>query len=117
MARTQRGKKWVLLSWSWLTKLLKERGLGLCDFYILTQVMGAKLWWRWIQGGVDLWKRLWERKYDMHRSLEGNLRSQNDKKGYAIWNLVSANKNLISNHSFWEIRGGDKSNFWEKAWQ
>jgi len=42
---------------------------------------------------------------------------QDNKKGSVIWNLAANNKNLISNHSFWEIRGGDKANFWEEAWQ
>lgn len=79
--------------------------------------MGAKPWWRWIQGGVDLWKKLWERKYDMPRSLKGKLRSQNEKKRSAIWNLASANRDLIRDHSFWEVGGGDKANFWEEVWQ
>lgn len=77
-------KKWALLSWSWLGRFIKGGGLGLHVPYILNQVVGAKLWWRRIQGGVDLWKTLWERKSDMPRSLEGQLRSQNDKKGSAI---------------------------------
>jgi len=51
-------KKWALLSWKWLIKSLTERGLGLRDPYIVNQVMGAKLWWLWIQGGEDLWKTL-----------------------------------------------------------
>lgn len=68
------------------------------------------------KGRVDLWKKLWERKYDMPRSLEGKMRSQNDKKGFAIWNLASCNRDLINNHSFWEVRG-DKENFQEEAWK
>jgi len=62
--------------------------------------MGEKLWWRWIQGGVDVWKKLWERKYDMPWSLEGKLRSHSDKKGSAIWNLAIDNRDLINNHNF-----------------
>ena len=65
----------------------------------------------------DLWKKLWERKYEMPRSPEGKLRSQTEKKGCAIWNLVRANRYLIREHSFWEVREGDKENFWEEAWQ
>jgi len=26
--------------------------------------MGVKLWWRWLEGSPDLWKVLWERKYN-----------------------------------------------------
>lgn len=42
-----------------------EGGLGLKDPYILNQVMGANLWWRWIGGGRDLWKKIWKRKYNI----------------------------------------------------
>ena len=70
---TNKAKKWVLLSWKWLSKTLTEGGLGLRDPYILNQVMGPKLWWRQIQGGEYMWKKLWEKKYEMARTLEGKL--------------------------------------------
>lgn len=73
---TSKTKKWALFSWTWLSKSVIEGGLGLRDPYILNQVMGAKLWWRWIQGGQDRWKSLWEKKYEMTRSPEGKLRNQ-----------------------------------------
>lgn len=85
---TKKAKKWVLLSWKWLSKTLTEGGLGLRDPYILNYVMGAKLWWKWIQGGEGLWKKLWEKKYEMTRSPKGKLRSQSEKKGSAIWNMA-----------------------------
>ena len=44
---TRKTKKWALLSWAWLSKSVTEAGLGLRDPYILDEVMGAKLWWRW----------------------------------------------------------------------
>jgi len=109
-------KKWALLSWYWLSKPLKVGGLGLRDPYILNQVMWAKLWWRWIQGGIDLWKEIWGRKYGMPRLIEGMLRVQENIKGLTIWNLASENRELIRPHIFWEIKGGDKSNFWNEAW-
>jgi len=114
---TSKKKKWALLSWTWLSKSVTKGGLGLRDPYILNQVMGEKLWWRWIQGGEDLWKSLWEKKYEMARSTEGKLQNQSEKKGSAIWNLTSLNRDLIREHSFGEIREGDKENFWHEAWQ
>lgn len=53
----------------------------------------------------------------MPRSPEGKLSSQTKKKVSTIWNLARANMDLIREHSFWEIREGDKANFWEEAWQ
>lgn len=44
VARVKQIKKWALLSWTWLSKHVKEGGLGLRDPYILNQVMGEKLW-------------------------------------------------------------------------
>lgn len=41
----------------------------------------------------------------------------NQKKGSAIWNLARLNRDLIREHSLWEIREGDKANFWKEAWQ
>eukprot|EP00253_Pinus_taeda_P015937 PITA_15937 len=55
-------KKWALVSWKHLTKRKEEGGLGLRDPDKLNKVLGAKLWWRWLRGGNDLWKQLWRHK-------------------------------------------------------
>lgn len=49
--------KWALVSWKILTKRKEEGGLGIQDSSILNQVLGVKLWWRWMRGGNDLWKK------------------------------------------------------------
>ena len=85
------------------------------DPYLLNQVMGAKLWWRWNQGSQDLWKVIWERKYEAAEQPEDRMRSQTEEKGSAIWNLARSNKEMITEYSFWEIREGDKTNFWEES--
>lgn len=58
----QKVKKWVLVSWNALTLPKIVGGLSLRDPYTLNQVMGAKLWWRWLKGGPDLWKKIWTQK-------------------------------------------------------
>ena len=58
-----------------------------------------------------MWKKLWEKIYEMARCPEGKLRSQTKRKGSAIWNLARSNRDLIREHSFWEIKKGDKANF------
>jgi len=55
----QEAKKWALDSWTHITKHKLAGGLGLRDHYTFNQVMGAELWWRWIQGGSDIWKIIW----------------------------------------------------------
>ena len=87
-----KSKKWALLSWTWLSRFVSEVGLGLRDPYVLNQVMGEKLWWRWIQGGNDLWKMLWEQKYEIARMLEGKLQTLLERKGLAIWKKIFGRK-------------------------
>ena len=58
-------KKWALVSWKHLIKHKEEGGLGLRDPSKLIKILGAKLWWRWLRGGNDLWKQLWRYKYNM----------------------------------------------------
>lgn len=109
-------RKWSLISWKDLVKSKTEGGLGLRDPYMLNQVMGAKLWWRWMNGGNDLWKRIWTKKYNMPTKPEEILRISDTPKGLTIWNLASQNKEIITKHAFWEIRDGSSARFWEEAW-
>lgn len=66
-------KKWTLVSWKNVIKRKEEGGLGVRDPEIVNKVFGAKLWWRWVQGGTDVWKNIWNRKYGMLDSIEGRL--------------------------------------------
>eukprot|EP00253_Pinus_taeda_P029331 PITA_29331 len=110
-------KKWALVSWSQLTERKEKGGLGLRDPEALNRVLGAKLWWRWLSGGNDLWKTIWRTKYRMPASQVDILRQQEIPKGFAIWELASQNRDLIGKHTFWEIQGGSEANFWDDRWQ
>ena len=110
-------RKWALVSWKSLTKRKEEGGLGLRDPGILNKVLGVKLWWRWMRGGNDLWKRIWTQKYHMASTTEGILRLEETPKGSTIWELASQSRNIINNYAFWEIRGGSIARFWEEEWQ
>ena len=110
-------RKWALVSWKSLTKRKEEGGLGFRDPEKLNKVLGAKLWWRWMRGGNDLWKEIWRHKYNMPRTTEEILRLEETPKGSTIWDLASQNRDLINNHTFWEIRGGREARFWDEKWQ
>eukprot|EP00253_Pinus_taeda_P008502 PITA_08502 len=110
-------KKWTLCSWKSLTKPKGKGDLGLRDPWTLNQVLAAKLRWRWLQGGSDLWKEIWTVKYNMPLSPEGILRDQNIPRGSDIWNLSLQSRDLVNNHIFWEIRGGQIARFWDEDWQ
>lgn len=103
-------RKWALVSWANLIQRKEEGGLGVRDPETLNKVLGAKLWWRWLQGGTDVWKKIWEYKYNMPEQTEEKLRIQNTPNGSSIWNLASQNRDLIKQHAFWEIQGGEKAN-------
>eukprot|EP00253_Pinus_taeda_P024197 PITA_24197 len=109
-------KKWALASWSQLTERKEKGGLGLRDPEILNKVLGAKLWWRWLSGGNDLWKTIWKEKYNMPDSAVEILRRRETPKGSSIRDLARLNRDLVEKHTFWEIRGGEEANFWEDKW-
>jgi hypothetical protein len=50
----QNNKKWALVGWDKLCKPKKFGGLGIRDPGKLNQVMGAKMWWRWLQHPKEL---------------------------------------------------------------
>lgn len=110
-------KKWALVSWSQLTERKEKGGLGLRDPETLNRVLGAKLCWRWLRGGNDLWKTIWKTKYSMPDSTVEILRQKETPKGSTIWDLARQNRDLVEKHTFWEIRGGEEANFWEDRWQ
>eukprot|EP00253_Pinus_taeda_P018997 PITA_18997 len=110
-------KKWALCSWKSITKPKEKGGLGLRDPWILNQVMAAKLRWRWMQGGPNLLKEIWTVKYNMPLSPEEILRDQSTPRGSDIWNLSIQGRDLVDQHIFLEIRGGQVAKFWDEDWQ
>jgi len=110
-------RKWALVSWKNVTKRKEEGGLGVRDPEIINKILGAKLWWRWVQGGNDIWKRIWNQKYNMPETVEGRLRAEEIPKGSSIWELASQNRDTVKDYAFWEIREGSIARFWDEGWQ
>eukprot|EP00253_Pinus_taeda_P025537 PITA_25537 len=110
-------RKWALVSWKNLVKRKEEGGLGLRNPEMLNKSLGAKLWWRWLQGGKDVWKRIWELKYNMPESTIRKLRIEEVPKGSSIWDLASQNRDVVNRYAFWEIQEGGYDKFWEDGWQ
>ena len=93
-------KKWALVSWKHLTKRKEEGGLGLRDPEKLNKVLGAKLWWRWLRGGNDLWKTIWRHKYNMPDTTVDIYRLRETPKGSTIWDLARQNRDIVERHAF-----------------
>lgn len=87
------------------------------DPKILNKVLGAKLWWRWVQGGNDVWKRIWNQKYNMPDTTDGRLRAEETPRGSQTWELAIRNRDIVKNYAFWEIWEGNSARFWGDGWK
>lgn len=61
--KEERRKKWALVSLENIFKPKNQGGLGLDDIEILSKVLGAKLWWRWVMDAKAQWENIWKEKY------------------------------------------------------
>eukprot|EP00253_Pinus_taeda_P018470 PITA_18470 len=93
------------------------KGVWIRDPATLNQVLAAKRWWRWLKGGKDLWKEIWTLKYNTPLAAEEIMRKDEMPRGSGIWELACHNRDIINRHTFWEIRNGSTTKFWEEAWQ
>jgi hypothetical protein len=77
-----------------------------------TQVMGAKIWWRWLKNLTVAWAQLWRRKYTPLSAEDQLIRHNEHIQGSNIWNTAWKNRTLVQNHAFWELRDGRSARFW-----
>eukprot|EP00253_Pinus_taeda_P024446 PITA_24446 len=108
--------KWALVAWNKLCKSKSLGGLNLIDPQTSNNICGAKLWWRWLKEPHLPWAKHWKEKYTPNCSETDLIRLQEVREGSPIWNLAKWNRNIIQDHSFWEIRNGNTVLFWEDAW-
>jgi hypothetical protein len=113
----QPNKKWALVSWDKVCTPKSMGGLGLQDPGKLNQIMGAKIWWRWMKTPDALWAQIWKNKYAPSMQTDQLIRHNVRIQGSNIWNTAWQNKDLIQKHAFWEIRNGDSARFWQDSWQ
>ena len=60
-------------------------GLGLRDPLDSIKVMGAKIWWRWINYEEELWAKLWHLKYAPLWPKQSLVRYGENLPGSSIW--------------------------------
>eukprot|EP00253_Pinus_taeda_P027881 PITA_27881 len=109
--------KWALVAWNKLCKSKYLGGLNLIDPLTSNNVFGTKLWWRWLKEPHLPWAKHWKEKYTPNCNEKDLIKLQEVPEGSPIWNLAKRNRNIIQDHSFWEIRNGNTTFFWEDAWQ
>eukprot|EP00253_Pinus_taeda_P017944 PITA_17944 len=104
-------RKWALVKWDKVCLPKKAGGIGLRDLGHRNAVMGAKIWWRWLSNPNTPWASLWTAKYANNNPLEEIIRISEASSGSVIWNSANQRRNLIQQHSFWEIKNGTTARF------
>eukprot|EP00253_Pinus_taeda_P035656 PITA_35656 len=110
-------KKWSLVAWKKLCRPKNRGGLNLVDPHTTNRICGAKIWWKWISNTNLPWANHWKEKYRPTSSNLELIRFQDNPSGSPIWNHAQANRSIIQDYCFWEIRNGTQALFWEDAWQ
>ena len=90
--------------------------MGLRDPEVMSEILRAKVWWRWVNHSLEPWAKLWSIKYARDRPRHLLIRFKEAPIGSSIWLKTMAGKTIIQEHSFWEIRDGSRAKFWEDSW-
>eukprot|EP00253_Pinus_taeda_P015442 PITA_15442 len=110
-------RKWALVKWEKGCTPKIAGGIGLRDSEHSNSVMEAKIWWKWLTYLDTPWERLWNAKYASNLPLEEIIRMTEMSKGSTMWNSAIKHRELIQNHSFWEVKEGSLAIFWTDSWQ
>lgn len=88
-------KKWALVAWDKLCKPKSHGGLGLDDPDVLSKVLGAKLWWRWVKEPKAQWAYVWKEKNAITWQENDHIRMTGIIKGSHILNKAWENRELV----------------------
>jgi hypothetical protein len=88
-------KKWALVGWDKLCKTKSLGGLELRDPEKINQVVGAKMWWRWLKHPTILWAQILKQKYALTTRAEQLIRFNDQIQGSNIWNMTWLNRQLV----------------------
>ena len=110
-------QKWALVDWETVCKPKKVEGLGLRDPEVANKVISAKIWWRWVTHKEEPWAKFSHHKYFQGMSKHLLIRYEGQCTGSSIWRAANANRNLIQNHSFWDISNGEEAYFFKDSWR
>ena len=113
---TQDSHKWALVNWDIVCKPNSQGGLGLRDHDVMSEIQGAKVWRRWVNHTSDPWAKLWHIKYARYRPIQKFIRFNESLSDSPIGLKALVGKNIVQDHSFWEIRDGRRENFWDDSW-
>lgn len=81
------------------------------------EIMGARIWWKWLTEPFTPWATLWTAKYASNHPTKELIRMSEVIMGSLIWNSAMQHRNLIQQHSFWEVKDNNTTKFWDDSWQ
>lgn len=83
------------MAWDKIYKPKSHGGLGLDGQEILSNVLGVKLWWRWVKEPGAQWANTWKAKYVSSWQTSELIRMLGNIKGSHIWNKALENRGLV----------------------
>jgi len=81
----------------------------------MNKVLSTKIWWRWLKSPKDLWDRLCRQKYTQNVAEKNLIHWNGDNPGSLIWTMTKLNRQLVTQHAFWEIINGETALFWKDS--
>ena len=63
------------------------------------------------------WAKFWQQKYANGWSSKNLIHLNQDIQGSTIWQAANANRQLVREHSFWEIGNGEEVNLFRYSWK
>ena len=108
--------KFSLVSWEQVYSPKEKASLGLHDLEIMGEIQGAKIWWWWCNYSQEPWAKIWHIKYARDRPMSQLIRYNATPQGSHIWQKALAGRQIIQEHSFWEIKAGNLAHFWDDSW-
>ena len=109
-------EKFSLVSWEKVSIPKEKGGLGLRDPEVVGEVQGAKIWWWWCKYSQEPWVKIWHIQYVRDRPKSQLIRYNATSQGSHIWKKALAGRQIIQEHSFWDIKAGNLAHFWDDSW-
>ena len=88
------------MSWEDVCKPKEQGGLRLRDLEVMSEILGAKVWWCWVNHLVEPWEKLWSIKYAQDRPRHLLIHFSEAPSGSPIWSKALAGKSIIQENSF-----------------
>lgn len=106
-----------LVVWDKVCKAKQVGGVGLRNWKLLNEAMGAKVIWKIYSQPNQKWVLILKHKYLDQMSRKRIFTINTLPKGSAIWNFIASYRHVITEHITLEIGNGTMAKFWTDSWE